>query len=211
VNSSLKHDVDDILNSYPGLVISEQGNDISLIGTLSFNASMEEMETITASYDVIISLPSRYPDELPKVFPRGYKLDERFEHINPDDSFCLAVPFEERKLFDTDPTLLGFINNLVVPFLYSYSYFLKNGKYPFGERAHGNSGVLDYYQELFGSNDVKQIILSLYKFSIDGYKAHEMCPCGSGKKVLRCHKLQVKELLNNRELLRVELSRFING
>jgi hypothetical protein len=210
VSSSLQQEIDAAISSYPELKLFEQEGGQSLTGALSFSASVEGKETITASYEIAIFLPFRYPDELPKVFLKGHELDERFEHINPDGSFCLAVPVEERKLFDMNPTLMGFINNLVVPFLYGYSYFLKYGEHPFGERAHGNNGVLDFYQELFGSNDIRKIILSLYKFSISGYKPHENCPCGSGMKVLRCHKSQVKELLKNRALLQQDLARFID-
>jgi hypothetical protein len=210
MNSSLQQEIEAAICTYAGLEKFEQEGIQGLTGELSFIASVERKETITASYEIAIFLPILYPDELPKVFSKGHKLDERFEHVNPDGSFCLAVPVEERKLYDIDPTLLGFINNLVVPFLYGYSYFLKYGEHPFGERTHGNNGVLDFYQELFGSNDIRKIILTLYKFSISGYKPHESCPCGSGAKVLRCHKLQVKELLKNRALLQQDLARFID-
>jgi hypothetical protein len=205
----MRGEIDTVINCYPTLQLVENNSDLSLIGTLNFSASFTGKEAITANYDLIISLPSSYPDDLPKVYSSGYKLDSRFEHINPDGSFCLAVPLEERKLYESQPSLLGFINNLVVPFLYGYSYFLKHGEHPFGERAHGNRGILDFYQELFDCNNIRQLIFSLYSFSLSGYKPHDRCPCGSGKKVLKCHKAQLKALLQQRELLQADLAKFI--
>ena len=209
MNSKLKGEVQDVLDSYSSLKLVEDDSEHALLGSVYFSASVDGKETIEASYDIKISIPHSYPVELPKVYSSGYQLDERFEHTNPDTSFCLAVPFEERKLYDYEPTLLGFINNLVVPFLYGYSYFLKHGKHPFGEREHGDKGILNFYLELFGSSNAETLILSLCKFAVAGYQPHEKCPCGSGKKVLKCHKTQLKELLINESLLKADLLKFI--
>ena len=208
MNNLIKEQIQAVRNSYPNLELSKNGSGYLLNGALNFTASVDRKESITANFDVKISIPHSYPEELPKVFPSGYSLDKRFEHANPDGSFCLAVPLEERDIFDSEPTLLGFINNLVVPFLYGYSYFLKYGEHPFGEREHGDKGILDFYLEMFANGDARTVITSLYQFATHGYRAHEKCPCGSGKKVLKCHKTELKTLLKNKELLMADLAKF---
>ncbi|MCK8123918.1 SEC-C domain-containing protein [Pseudoalteromonas sp. 2CM39R] len=209
MNKFIHEQIQAVLDSYPNLRLVQNGSDILLTGSLYFSALAEGKETITANYDVKISVPCSYPDDLPTVFPSVYSLDKRFEHTNPDGSFCLAIPIEERELFEIEPSLLGFINNLVVPFLYGYSYFLKYGEHPFDEREHGNKGILDFYLERFKSRDARTVLTSLYKFAVHGYHAHEKCPCGSGKKVLKCHNTELKSLLKNKELLIADLAKFI--
>lgn len=209
MNKCIHEQIQAVLDSYPNLRLVQNGSDTLLTGSLHFSASVEGKETITANYDVKISVPYSYPEDLPTVFPSVYSLDKRFEHTNPDGSFCLAVPLEERELFEIEPSLLGFINNLVVPFLYGYSYFLKYGEHPFEEREHGNKGILNFYLERFKSRDARTVLTSLYKFAVHGYRAHEKCPCGSGKKVLKCHNTELKSLLKNKELLMADLAKFI--
>ena len=208
MNNFIEEQIQTVRNSYPSLALINSDSGCLLTVALHFTASVANKETITANFNVKISIPHSYPEELPKVFPSGYSLDQRFEHTNADGSFCLAVPLEERGRFEVEPSLLGFINNLVVPFLYGYSYFLKYGEHPFGEREHGNKGILDFYLETFASSDARTVLTSLYQFAIHGYRAHEKCPCGSGKKVLKCHKKELKLLLKNKELLMSDLAQF---
>jgi len=213
VSKELSCEITEVISLYPGLSLFQEGGNSILCGPLSFDASFDNLETITSSFDVRISIPLDYPNSLPSVSPDGSPLDSRFEHINPNGSFCLAVPIEARKLFNSTPSLLGFIDNLIIPYLYGYCYFLKYGLLPFGEQAHGNEGTLEYYSELFDSKDIKHIILSLNEFVKTGYKPHAKCPCGSGKKVLKCHETQLKFLLNNeyKGLLLKDLRIFIQN
>jgi hypothetical protein len=192
-----KTEVSDVISSYPGLSEVIVDGNFALKGALNFEASFGKLEKINACFDVVIIIPSGYPQNLPTVYPDGFKFDHRFEHVNPNGSCCLEVPIEERRIFNQSATLLGFINTLVVPFLYSYCYFIKHGQFPFGDRGHGEEGVLQYYKELFGSKNYRYTISALRDLYLSGYKPHEKCPCGSGKKLLRCHKKEAKYLLSD--------------
>lgn len=213
MSKGLLSEIDEVISHFPGLLLTQTGSMSTLRGVLSFSASFENLETITGSFNINILIPPDYPNSLPVVSPESAPLDSSFEHINPDGSFCLAVPIEARKLFNSEPSLLGFVDNLVVPFFYGYCYFLKHGIFPFGEQAHGNEGILEYYSDLYNSKDIKQIIFSLHEFLNAGYKPHAKCPCGSDKKVLKCHKAQTKLLLSNeyKSLLLKDLQIFIQN
>jgi len=163
-------------------------------GKLSFSASFQNNTAITDTYSVIITLPCDYPYSPPFVQETGGRIPADF-HQNPDRTLCLGIPIELRQRFKKEPTLLAFVKNLLIPYLYSYSYFEKYGKLPFGEFAHGGKGIREYYQELFKTDDI-YIVLELLKIMAGGkYRGHLPCSCGSGIRASKCHNL--KELVMN--------------
>ncbi len=69
------------------------------------------------------------------------------------------------------------------------------GKPPeWGERAHGKDSILKYYAELLGiaadSNILGFMKLLARK---NPPKGHEICPCGSGEKLRKCHGVLINE------------------
>ena len=46
-------------------------------------------------------------------------------------------------------TISDFIERYLLPYLYSYTYYKKYGKVPFGEREHGSFGIISFYKEYF--------------------------------------------------------------
>ena len=89
--------------------------------------------------------------------------------------------------FEHTPTLLGFVENCLIPHLYSCSYKDLHGKLPFGELSHGGAGILEYYQELFGVQEATGVLGLLRILADANYRGHLECPCGSGAKVRNCH------------------------
>ena len=181
---------------HKGLVgVTETDDKIIVFGPLSFEASASGYETIVDSFDVELIIHKNYPKKLPSVRETGGKILKSYDHINEDRTLCLAVPIEERRLYLIQPTLLGFVNKLVVPYLYGYCYWKEHGKHPFDESEHGSKGIIQYYRERLKLNDensILAIISFLYEY---GYRGHHYCPCGSGKKVRNCHGEQFQELL----------------
>lgn len=123
MSKGLVSEIDEVISHFPGLSLTQTGSMSALRGALSFSASFENLETITGSFNINILIPPDYPNSLPVVSPESVPLDLSFEHINPDGSFCLAVPIEARKLFNSEPSLLGFVDNLVVPFFMDIATF----------------------------------------------------------------------------------------
>jgi len=180
-----------LIAAYNGLAETNRTDfGITLSGDLAFEVSASGCPTLSDKFEIAIFIPKEYPEKLPLVWSDGCRIRKDFEHINSDGSFCLAVPIEERSTFDRSPTLLGFIDNLVVPFLYGYAYWEKFGAMPFDERSHGAAGLLEYYLDIYSTSNKVTVLKGVYGLVRFGYKPHEKCPCGSGKKVLRCHKAE---------------------
>lgn len=194
----LQSQVDELLSKHRGLaVISETDTEVIVAGKLPFEASADGLETITGSFDIEIRIPNDYPKQLPQAKELGNQIDSDYEHRYTDGTLCLAVPIEERRVFAQQPTLLGFVDRLIVPYLYGYSFFKMYGYHPFDEAEHGYEGVLRHYMDFLElKNEVAALRVICFLFE-HGYRGHHDCPCGSGLIVRKCHGPALRELHEN--------------
>ncbi len=186
----------DLSLSFPKLSLQKNNEGPWIIKGLLALLAEYSGHLIDDEYAIEIIIPEEYPDRLPRLRETGNRIPRSFHHYQ-DGSLCLGAPLAIKKKFSEEPTLVGFVNNCCIPYLYSYSYKSKNGKMPFGELSHGGQGILEYYQDLF---DLKsnRALLGLIKILVDdNYRGHIKCPCGSGKRLRSCHGstlLEIKEL-----------------
>ncbi|MEW6067094.1 MAG: hypothetical protein AB1610_02190 [Nitrospirota bacterium] len=176
----------ELAEQYPGLALTEGDYDTWVVrGVLEFSATYEGV-SIRDNFHIEITITKDYPDTPPIVKETGGRIPKEF-HTSPDGSLCLGAPIEVRMKFAKNQSLLGFVNEQVIPFLYSYCYFEQHGEMPFGELSHGGKGILEYYRQLFNaSSDV--ISTELLKILAENnYKGHHECPCRSGKRIRDCH------------------------
>lgn len=167
--------------------VVEQDGETLLSGVLEFEASAEGLETLTDSFVVELTIPCEFPEKLPLANETGGRIEADYDHLNPDGTLCLAVPIEQRRVFFEQPSLLGYVDRLLVPFLYGYCFWSKHGYHPFDEAAHGHEGILDHYIETLNLQDpiaALAVICFLFEY---GYRGHHNCPCGSGRRVRICH------------------------
>ena len=183
----------ELIESYPELRLEYLGGENRISGKLIFSANFQ-FQRIDDEYIIEVIIPDTYPDSLPTVREKGNKISRDF-HKYRDDSLCLGASLAIKLKFAKQPTLLGFIENCVIPYLYSYSYKCMYGYLPFGELSHGWLGVLEYYKDLFDINDVRTILRLLKILAHDKYKAHSRCPCGSRKRMRDCHGNLFKKLI----------------
>ncbi len=104
-------------------------------------------------------MPAAFPRDLPRVTETGRRIPREGEHhVNPtDDTLCLGSPLSLLLKLSTDPTLNGFAETCLVPYLHAVSYKLRHGgPFPFGELAHGTPGVLTDYRSLLCLKDDEQ-------------------------------------------------------
>ena len=171
----------------------KKAKESSFFGSLPFEGHFDGLETITDCFDVELRIPRSYPDDLPLVRETEGVIKAPYSHVNADGTLCLCVPIGARLIFHKAPTLLGFVNNLVVPFLYGYCYWKKYGEHPFGEQKHGSAGIVQYYRcefDLKGEAEAIEVIWFLNKYGYDGRLS---CPCGSGRMVKKCHGKKLRE------------------
>ncbi len=165
----------------------------ALSGALPFRAHYGGLESIVTCFDVELCIPESYPDDLPIARETGGSIKE-YEHVNPDRTLCLCVPIKARIIFHNEPTLLGFVNRLLVPFLYGYRYWEKHDVHPFGEQKHGSAGIVQFYMDAFDLRCEKEAVEVIRFLSEYGYDGHRLCPCGSGRLVKCCHGKTLREL-----------------
>lgn len=116
-------------------------------------------------------------------------------HVNPDDTLCLGSPLRLLKIIYNYPSLNGFTNKCLIPYLSAVSYKLKNGgEFLFGELAHGKPGILDDYSILFELSQPSQVEQVIQLLGVKKRIANKKpCPCGCGKRLGVCsfrHKLE---------------------
>ena len=133
-------------------------------GTLRFDADYQGKEA-RGEYDIEIRIPDDYPRCVPSVRETGGRVPKDFHRYTNSD-LCLGAPVAVRKTFLESPTLLAFVENLVIPHLFSHAYFAEHGEMPFGDLEHGSLGIFDFYKDLFGT-DIPSTLL-LLKTLADG-------------------------------------------
>ena len=185
----------------------EREHETVLGGVLPFEASAKGLETISDCFDIELRVPQGYPQILPVVRETAGRIPRDYDHVDEGGVLCLGIPVEERRIFVQQSTLLGFVNNLIVPFLYGYCYWKKYSEHPFGEQKHGAEGILQHYVDALGLDSEEQaasVVCFLYEH---GYRGHHPCPCGSGRVVRKCHGTVLWDLLqlHTRETLCKEL------
>ena len=174
--------------------VVEHDAETLLSGRLDFDASADGLESISESFDVELTIPHTFPNRLPCAKEVGGRIRSDYEHLNPDGTLCLAVPIEQQRVFFEQPTLLGFVNRLVVPYLYGYCFWNKHGYHPFDESAHGHEGILNHYSDALGLQDPRALLAAVCFLFEHGYRGHHDCPCGIGRKVRVCHGPALREL-----------------
>ncbi len=193
MTEKLVKDIAELVKTFEGLNVIQHDDTLILVsGIISFNAGYQDLERFNDWFEIDLFVPTSYPSKLPVVKEKSNKISEAFEHINADDSFCLAVPMDKNLAFEKAPNLVGFMDNLVIPFLYSYCYWHKYSKMPYGEMQHGAKGLMEYYLNLFNTKNPAHTFATIINCLQNGYNAHMPCACGSGKKTLKCHKFETK-------------------
>ena len=194
--AELSTEIAELLAVHKGLKMTQQNGsgEVALKGTLLFVAKPKRFASITISFEVSMCITGKYPDDLPRITETGGKIDNDYEHVFTNGTLCLGVPVEMRMIFSQEPTLLGFVNRLVVPYLYGYCYWKKYSVHPFGELKPGGEGIVQYYKEKLSLVDESTALACIQFLAEHGYRRHERCPCGSGRKVLKCHGTTLRDL-----------------
>ena len=166
--------------------------DLRIHGSVGFSVE-HNSHTIEDSYDLRLDIPREYPAGPPFVYETGGKIPDDFGHFMADGRFCLGAPVEVRHRFARHKSLLRFVEELVIPFLFSYSYKRDHGAMPYGERSHGPIGLIEYYNEFFETGPIPT--MRLLKCLADNFAPPLMaCPCGSDKKLKECHGPRLDEI-----------------
>ncbi len=177
---ALLEEIQQALQNYPWLHLHIQNGIASVQGS---------MPVAGDRFNIEIEFLSDYPSSLPVVKEVGGRIPTIPDrHINPaDSSACVCIP-DEWCLQRPDKSFSTFLKGPVYNFFLSQKYFETHGTWPFGERRHGNEGLLDFYKEQFSTEEAYVIKDYLQCLSQKTIKGHWDCPCGSKKRIRDCHK-----------------------
>jgi hypothetical protein len=152
-----------------------------------------EVPGTTRKYEYQIALV--FPDDYPKHPPRMYANDEKLpinidRHIVNGGQACLGAPSEIQHRWQSAPNLVSFLDEIVAPFLVWQIYYDAYGCSPeWGQRPHGKEGILEFYTEALGFErnvNIASFMTLLARKNPPG--GHELCPCGSGRRLRTCHR-----------------------
>jgi len=185
-----------IQNEYPELQQAVLEDAIVLKGELEFNLIDPDTgkPPIEDSYCIEITILFDFPDSIPKVKEVNKKIKRDYEHIDKDGFLCLGFPSKVGKRITENPTIEWFVDKIVKPNLFFYSFFKKYGYPPWRAHEFGGKGLFKHYATLLKTSK-PYAILQLIGFRVFGnYDGHKHCPCGNGKKIMECHVVFMNQL-----------------
>ncbi len=156
-------------------------------------------------YSIRIELADNHPISLPQVFEIGGRVPTTAaRHVYEEGGYaCLFVPFERFKYWPDSRNMSSFLGGPVNSYFYSQSFYDQHGYYPFGERSHNLSGVIESIKDISGMNSSSKVYAAIDLISKTQMKGHWDCPCNSGKNLKNCHfgtLADLKRVLNLEDL-----------
>jgi len=176
----------------PELMVTSDKNLVLLEGKFIISASEGPFDT----YDIQAMVPPAFPLEEPAVFETGGRIPKVVaRHVFEDLGNCCLGVWEEWLLRSHDTSAAAFLAGPLHDYFLSQSYYEAKGEWPFGQRSHGNLGVLEAYCDVLGIDpDLSKARAHLSLLSKKSVKGHAMCPCGSGLRLRHCHRDKIDEL-----------------
>lgn len=182
--------LDQFLTDYPKMAIRPCSDAyLRLKGTFGFAADHPVYGHVADAFSLQIDVPRAFPRELPEVTEIGGRIPREGEfHINGDGTLCLGSHLRLLLKLNEAPTLAGFTERCLVPYLYAISRKLTlGGKLVFGELAHYGPGMLQDYAQLFGLPTTDQARYALKLLGSKKRVANKLpCPCGCRLRLGRC-------------------------
>jgi len=191
---------DELLDKNPLLSMRFCDNTAIITGVYSIYERLEEydMELYEDFFDIEIRVEDDFPKSIPKVKELGHRVRSvSYEHINPDGTLCLEVDTKILIDLNKNPTLLYFSEEFIKTYFISFLFFKRHGKFPFGERSHGEDGYLEFYSELFSITNKEAARKLLSLLFNGGLKGHVLCSCDSGRRYRNCHREQINILMES--------------
>lgn len=187
--------VGELLDRFPEVSIRPSTPGVlTLAGAFDFQTRDSIVGTISDSFSLELRIPQSFPCSFPEVRETGGRIPKAF-HTLTGGQLCLGSPLRLRAILTRHPTIYGFVETCILPYLVGFAIFERTGKMPFGELAHGRTGLLDDYKAFFGVSDSKTCIGFLDLLGLKKRVANKRaCPCASGRRVGRCHNRKINRL-----------------
>lgn len=178
-------------SQYPTLQLQEDNGEWYIRGPCPVVAD----EGVIDRFFVEIGIPRDYPQSIPTVRELGGRIPHNADHhVSPGGLLCPLLPDERWRYWPQGADIGAFLKGPLNDYFLGLLYFKKHAVWPFGERAHGRAGIVEYYSEELGTSDLSVIRRCLEYLSKPQPKGHWPCFCGSGKRMRHCHFEKMIEL-----------------
>lgn len=145
-------------------------------------------------FQVEILVPPKFPREIPTVYEKHGRIPHDVNwHTFTNGALCVVVP-EDWLLDPRSGSLLDFLDSPLRNFFIGHALAEAGQTRPMGERGHGSTGLLQAYAEMLAVTDTKAIPRYLDACSAKKLKRHWKCPCGSGRRLIECHRIEIEAL-----------------
>ena len=150
--------LNELLAEQPGLrVMPITGEGLVLRGGLEVRAANADGVVIEDFFEIDIRVPWTFPFCLTRARETTGRIPKTF-HTLDDGAMCLGSYIRQTLELMESPTVLAFVNKLVIPYLYGFRYWQQFGTMPFGELRHNDEGLLDDYADLFKVRTHAQVL-----------------------------------------------------
>lgn len=200
---------DQLVAVYPDLEFNfdKTKNCFFVAGVLSFSASLGT-RTIHDSYLIRIDIPHNFDSfHAPAAYELAGRIPQTFHHYL-DGSLCLGIYIAVYEKLNQNCTLLGYVENLLIPYLFAYSCYEKNGDMPFGVAQHDDEALLVFLKERFSDIPAERFLdFLIYMYMPQVYGSHRPCLCGKNLPMRHCHFLSIRSItdLYPKRVLRREI------
>ena len=213
-----KKAITDFLCKNPGMkFVSLTLTQAVLEGIYHLSAHHSIGGNVDYDYKLRIEIPAAFPKEIPIVREISNKIPRDDHHhvsrdiINYTDNLCLGSRIRVLQKINENPTISGFIEKCVVPFLYANA----SDDFVFGELEHGWDGILDDYKEIFSVSTNEQVLKILLCVSKKKRIANkQLCPCGCKRRLGKCNlhnKINEIRYLASRNSFKVEYNNIVKA
>jgi hypothetical protein len=198
----LKEIKESLEKTYPDLNVVVKGSYLLVLGT--FPVSVDGK--IVGRYLIRVEFPPDFPKSFPQLYEESGKIPKiRDRHFDGETGrACMFVHEEWGWLREKYPTIVDFLSGAVNDFLVWQVLFDYHGKDILGARNHGLDGRIDFYKEIFKTDDMQIVIKGIDYLAHEKIKGHWLCYCGSNKKLRNCH---FKDIVYLRERIPPKLAR----
>jgi hypothetical protein len=187
--------LDQLLVTHSGLcLIPTTGDSITVAGTLGVNAHAPGKAHIVDEYQIELSIPNNFPRQIPSVRETAGRIPRSYHKLQ-DGALCLGSPTQLLLILAETTSIVRFVERCLIPYLYRYSHLEQHGFPPFGDLGHGPSGIRQDLMALFGTDRAQAVLHFVQLASLNRRDANKQpCPCGSGRRLGRCHNRSVNRL-----------------
>lgn len=187
--------VDETIVTYPFLTkVTTEGKEI-LKGVI---AIVDKDGKHWDDYDIEIHASVNFPNEFPLLFETSGKIPKIADwHVYEDSlSCCVKVKPEEIIRCKNGITIIEFIREEVIPYLFNQTHRRVEGFYVNGEYSHGIAGIYEYYSGILSTGDdiKKTVLLMSYIAENSKPSRTSLCFCNNGTKFRHCHRSAFEKL-----------------